>query len=334
MYTLGEAMDIFRKKEVVAAIYKEGGFSKAAKALHIAQPSLSVMVSGIEKEIGARLFDRSTNPVRLTQIGAKYLECCGNISMIEEDFMSYLNDIKGIEVGEIALGGTTLYMSNIVPDILNEYSVLHPSIHIRLYDHDTPMLISMLMSGELDIVIDNLPAEEEQLTSHVLGAEYLLIAVPRDNSVNSRMKRYAYSYRDITEGLHTKNIRPALDDFRWFRDQPFILLQDGFDTRVRCDKVFSDYGSQIEPVYELNQLSSAFGMAASGLGITVVSDTLIRHSPNWGSRMIYYAINHSEFKRDVCYYTRKHRMLSLALEEFIDISRELHPFTIDAQRPD
>ena len=62
-------MDIFRKKEIVTAIYKEGGFSKAAKALHIAQPSLSVMVSNIEKEIGARLFDRSTSPVRLTQIG-------------------------------------------------------------------------------------------------------------------------------------------------------------------------------------------------------------------------------------------------------------------------
>ena len=42
-------MDIFRKKEIVTAIYKEGGFSKAAKALHIAQPSLSVMVSNIEK---------------------------------------------------------------------------------------------------------------------------------------------------------------------------------------------------------------------------------------------------------------------------------------------
>ena len=157
-------MDIFRKKEIVTAIYKEGGFSKAAKALHIAQPSLSVMVSNIEKEIGARLFDRSTTPVRLTQIGEKYLECCGNISMIEEDFISYVNDIKGIEVGEIALGGTTLYMSNIVPDILNEYSVMHPSIHIKLYDYDTPALISMLLSGELDIVIDNLPSENGPLS--------------------------------------------------------------------------------------------------------------------------------------------------------------------------
>lgn len=325
-------MDIFRKKEIVTAIYKEGGFSKAAKALHIAQPSLSVMVSNIEKEIGARLFDRSTTPVRLTQIGEKYLECCGNISMIEEDFISYVNDIKGIEVGEIALGGTTLYMSNIVPDILNEYSVMHPSIHIKLYDYDTPALISMLLSGELDIVIDNLPSENEQLASHYLGTEYLLIAIPKSFAVNAKLEENAYTFEEITSGKHTENLHPALDYFRPLRKQPFILLQDGFDTRRRCDAVFKDYGVRIDPVYELNQLSSTFGMAASGLGITVVSDTLLRHSPNWGSHMLYYSVNHSEFIRDVCYYTRKHRMLSLALEEFIDISRALHPFTLDSGR--
>lgn len=325
-------MDIFRKKEIVTAIYKEGGFSKAAKVLHIAQPSLSVMVSNIEKEIGARLFDRSTTPVRLTQIGEKYLECCGNISMIEEDFMSYVNDIKGIEVGEIALGGTTLYMSNIVPEILNVYSGKHPSIHIGLYDHDTPSLISKLLSGELDIIIDNLPSKEDQLAAHYLGTEYLLIAIPKSFAVNAKLREHAYTYEEITAGRHTEEIHPPLDYFRPLRKQPFILLQDGFDTRRRCDAVFKDYGIRVEPVYELNQLSSAFGMAASGLGITIVSDTIIRHSPNWGSRMLYYSVSHDEFIRDVCYYTRKQRMLSLAIEEFIDISRELHPFTLDSGR--
>jgi DNA-binding transcriptional LysR family regulator len=324
-------MDLFSKREIVSGIYREGGFSKAARSLHIAQPSLSVMVSNIEKEIGARLFDRSTSPVRLTQIGEKYLECCANVSMIEEDFLNYVNDIKGIEVGKISLGGTSLYMSNIIPGILNEYSAMHPSIHIELYDHDTPTLINMLLSGELDIAIDNLPHEEDQLMSHYLGTEFMLLAVPKQFSVNDRLSRYAYTYEDITASRHTMQDRPYLDDFRRLKDQPFILLQDGFDTRVRCDKVFKDYGLSVKPLYELNQLSSAFGMAASGLGITVVSDTIVRHTPGWSSHMFYYQINHSDFTRDVCYYTRKHRMLSMAIAEFIEVSRSLHPFTLSSK---
>ena len=79
------------------------------------------MVAGIEKEIGGNLFDRSTNPVSLTPLGAKYLECAGSISMIEDDFFNYMNELQGLETGSIALGSNTLYMSNIIPDILSVY---------------------------------------------------------------------------------------------------------------------------------------------------------------------------------------------------------------------
>ena len=69
-------------------------------------------------------------------------------------------------------------------------------------------------------------------------------------------------------------------------------------------------------------------MAASGLGITVVSDTLIKYSPDWGSKMRYYAVRSPESIRDVFYYTRKHRMMSRALKEFIEISQLQQPLTL------
>lgn len=321
---------MFRKKEIIQAIYREGGFSKASKVLHIAQPSLSVMVSGIEKEIGARLFDRSTSPVRLTEIGEKYLECCNSISLIEEDFLNYVNDIKGLEMGEISLGSNTLFLSNVIPHILSEYSSLHPAIHIRLQDHDTPTLVDMLVAGELDIVIDNLPSPDSRLTPHYLGRELLLIAVPSEFSINIRLSDYSYSYEDILEGKHLSFGRSCISRLHMFRDQPFILLDKGFDTRNRCDKVFEDCGLSIRPLYEFNQLQTSFGTAASGLGITVASDTLIRNSSNWGSRMTYYTLDHREFARDVYCYTRKNRMLTRAMEEFIQISRELCPLLLSS----
>lgn len=324
-------MDIFKRKEIITEIYRSGGFSKAAKTLHIAQPSLSVMVSSIEKEIGAKLFDRSINPVRLTQVGEKYLECCENVSIIEEDFMNYVNEIKGLETGEISLGGNTLYISNIIPKILSVYDKAHPGIHVRLYDHDSPSLINMLYSGELDIAIDNLPQDDSKLDRHYLGTEYLLIAVPAEYRLNNRLSDYAYSYFDITRGLHVDKTRPYLNNLSLFRNQPFILLQEGFDTRKRCNAIFEDYRISVQSKYEFNQLSSAFGMAASGLGITIVSDTLIKYSPDWGSKMKYYAIQSPESVRDVFYYTRKNRMMSHALQEFIDISYDYQPLTLQRE---
>ena len=321
-------MDIFRKKDVITAIYKEGGFSKAAKSLHIAQPSLSVMVSGVEQEIGAQLFDRSVSPVRLTQVGEKYLECCENISLIEEDFINYLNDIQGLEIGGISIGGSALYISNVVPHILTEFSRRHPSIKIQLYDLDTPSLIRMLQSGDIDIAIDNLPQNVEKLERHYLGTEILLIAVPLDYSINEQLREYAYSYEDIIKGMHVARTRPYLESLRAFKDQPFILLQESFDTRKRCDAVFEDYGIEISAAYELNQLQSAFGMASSGLGITVISDTMVRQAEDRAGNMCYYAVGSNEFTRDVYYYTRKNRMLAKNLQEFLDISHEMRLLTL------
>ena len=321
-------MDMFKKKEIITAIYKEGGFSKAAKSLHIAQPSLSVMVSGVEQEIGAQLFDRSVSPVRLTQVGEKYIECCENISLIEEDFVNYLNDIHGMEIGGISIGGSALYISNVVPHILTEFSKRHPSIKIQLYDLDSPSLIRMLQSGDLDIAIDNLPSDVDKLERHYLGTELLLIAVPYDFSINARLQDYSYTYDDIIKGMHVARTRPFVEDMSAFRDQPFILLQESFDTRKRCDAVFEDYGLNVRVVYELNQLQSAFGMASSGLGITVISDTLVRQAEERAANMCYYAVRNPEFTRDVFYYTRKNRMLAKNLVEFLEISHEMRLLTL------
>lgn len=320
-------MDIFSKKEVIRAIHQEGGFLKAARILHIAQPSLSVMVSSIEKEIGGTLFDRSTNPVRLTPLGVKYLECAGGISMIEDDFFNYMNELQGLETGSIALGSNTLYMSNIIPAILTVYSVKHPMIHLSLYEHESRNLIDQLHSGQLELVIDNLP-DDERMERHYLGTESLLLAVPKDNDLNRKWSSHAYTHDDIAAGRHLSNSKGYLSDIRMLSDQPFILLQKGLDTRRRCDVVFEENGITVQSVYELNQLSSAFGLASSGLGLTVVSDTLIRHSLDWADKMRYYAVRSPEFTRDVYFYTMKNRLITRTIREFIDVSRELHPFSL------
>ena len=64
---------MFKNKEYVLYVEKSKSFSKAAKELYISQPSLSASIKRIEKEIGAAIFDRSTNPLSLTDIGRKYV---------------------------------------------------------------------------------------------------------------------------------------------------------------------------------------------------------------------------------------------------------------------
>ena len=65
---------MFSNMRYIYKIYKEGSFSKAAKDLYISQPSLSATLKKVEQKIGMPLFERSTNPIQLTECGKQYIK--------------------------------------------------------------------------------------------------------------------------------------------------------------------------------------------------------------------------------------------------------------------
>ena len=106
---------MFNNKEYVLAVEKYKSFSKAAKELYISQPSLSASVKRIETEIGAPLFDRSTTPLSLTEIGEKYIKCATDIANIEENFESFVSNSINMLTGEIKIGGSSMFSSFVLP---------------------------------------------------------------------------------------------------------------------------------------------------------------------------------------------------------------------------
>ncbi len=319
---------MFKKKDVIYTIYRKGGFSKAAEELHISQPSLSVMVSKVEADLGEKLFDRSSNPIKLTAVGHKYIECCESINMIEDDFQSFLSEYTGLGTGDFTLGGSNLFITNLMPHILSIYSMRHPGIHFKLVEHGSLELKKMLVAGDIDIVIENELYDDSQFDSYPIGNEYLLIAVPHNDEVNAELAANAYTAQEINSNCHVRATKPFLDNLKPFTAKPFIQMQRGYDTRNRSDHVFGEAGIELRSLFDLDQLSSTFSMAASGLGLAVVSDTIVKNSPGWAEKLLYYAVEHEAFRRKVCYYTRHDKLMTPALNELISISRELKPLTL------
>lgn len=81
---------MLRDREYVYAVYQERSFSRAAQRLFISQPALSSKVKKVEERVGAPLFDRSTNPIRLTPAGKCYVEAVEQVMGIEDELRSRL----------------------------------------------------------------------------------------------------------------------------------------------------------------------------------------------------------------------------------------------------
>lgn len=91
----------------VYEVYQEMSFSKAARNLYISQPSLSAAIKKVEHEIGCTIFDRSTNPIQITECGKAYIDSIKKIMEIEESFDNFKNDLENMKTGSISIGGTT-----------------------------------------------------------------------------------------------------------------------------------------------------------------------------------------------------------------------------------
>lgn len=311
---------MFTNKEYVLEVFKEKSFSKAAKNLYISQPSLSASIKRIETKISAPLFDRSSNPITPTEIGMQYIRNALEISKIEEGFLNYVNDNLNILKGEIKIGGSSLFSSYILPPMITRFNKMYPHTDFKIYEDKTKNLMTMLVEGDLDIVIDNAIIVDDKIDSFFYTSETILLAVPKDLSINKKLTEYQLTFDDIKENVHTKDDFPctALDAFK---DEPFILLKNENDTGKKARQLFKQHKFTPNVLFELDQQATAYNISCSGLGISFVSDTLIRKT-RAKDNVIFYKLDDKEIKRNIYFYVKNNRYLSNACRRFIDSNIE------------
>ena len=112
---------MFKNKEYILAIVREGSFSRAAEKLYISQPSLSATVKRIEEKIALPIFDRTTTPISLTEAGREYVSHALEMERLEEDFERYISDCINLSVGEVKIGGSSLFSSFMLPKMISEF---------------------------------------------------------------------------------------------------------------------------------------------------------------------------------------------------------------------
>ena len=193
---------MFRNKDYIMEIYNEGSFSKAAKTLYISQPSLSATVKRLEEKIGLPIFDRSTSPISLTEVGREYIRRAMEIEEKEHDFARFLSDFKKSLTGTVRIGGSSLFSSFMLPNMISDFNSKYPKVDFKIFENNTDELVEKLSTGQLDIVIDNAVIKNSEIGTSVCTSETILLAVPKAFEVNTKLKEYRLSTDDIKKNRH------------------------------------------------------------------------------------------------------------------------------------
>ena len=309
---------MFRLRTYIEEIVKTGSFSQAAANLYISQPSISACVKRLEQKIGEPLFDRSVTPVQLTQCGEAYLRAARQIQLAEEDFSTFLDEYRECGGGKLVIGGSNLNISYILPPLLQRFSARYPDVELELVEGSIDALQQMLWEGSVDLVMDSCDADASRFRTYYYKDENLILAAPPQLSRN--LEAYALSYEDIRNNRHRDSAVQPLPLYL-LNNVPFISLTPETDTWQRVQTICRESGFEPKIVFSLSQQTTAFNMASAGLGVTFVSDTLIKNA-NFVSDMKFFKVSDREGHRQIKVFQKLNRYTSYAVKAFLQLLEE------------
>lgn len=306
---------MFRTFEYIYEVYREQSFSRAAQKLYLSQPSLSLTIKRYENEIGVRIFDRSTAPVKLTDAGEAVMEYIQRILAAERDMQAYLEDYRELKTGNLTLGAAHMFSSYLLPQLIAMFLQTYPDIHVNIAESDFVSLQGMTLNGDVDLLIESHDFDQELFRVYPLFEEFILLAVPADDTINNGKTSCALTAADVMCNRHVDGQWPSIP-LELFCDCPFLMLEKGHDMNSRGLRFCRESGFEPNVLMYLNQLTTASSLAAQHLGVTFVSDTSVKLT-NPGEKLLYYKFTGSNVKRYINLVHKRKRYVSKAVEAFI-----------------
>jgi LysR family transcriptional activator of glutamate synthase operon len=200
-----ESMEL-RQLETFAAVARQGGFTRAAEHLRLAQSAVSAQVRALESELGVPLFARTTRRVSLTQAGELLLSRHDRIQAELAAARGDLTELTTVLRGRVTLGATAVLGPFSLPRALASFHTRYPGVDLSLQSDYIAGLLTALDAGQTDLVIgprhDDLPA---RFAVRRIAAEHLVLALPpghRPVTSLSGLRDDAFVCLPAGSGLH------------------------------------------------------------------------------------------------------------------------------------
>ena len=197
------------------AVAEYGNFTTASEKCFVTQPTLSMQVQKLEEELGVTIFNRSTKPLQVTEVGEKVLLQARKI--VEES--SRMNDViseeKGVIGGNLKVGIIPTVSSTLLPLFLNIFIKKHKNVDLKIEEYNTDTLTKKLEDNSIDCAIAATPLNNSKIIERPLFYEPFIAYVPEHHflSGNKSLKIDDLSNSDLL----------ILEDGHRFRNQVLNL---------------------------------------------------------------------------------------------------------------
>ncbi|MGW4079036.1 LysR family transcriptional regulator [Streptomyces asiaticus] len=234
----------------VVAVAETNSFTRAAERCLVVQSALSHQIARLEKELGARLFERTSRRVRLTPAGAAFLPAARQCLDAAERAAAEVAAAVGEVRGRLAVGLIPTVTAVDIPGALRDFRERYPGVRISLRVGASDELVEQVKEGALDVAFLGLPttARPRGVAAHELARDRLVAVVAPDHPLAGESRV----------------------DLRRLSSEVFVDLPAGTAGRAQSDLAFEAAGLTRDVAFEVTSADFIARLVGPGLGVAML----------------------------------------------------------------
>lgn len=286
--------------KVFFAVANAQSFSKAAKELHVSQPTISVQVKNLEQDLGVKLFQQIGKKIFLTDEGSTLHKYAKQIFHLHDEAEEAIKEYKGLTKGRLVIGASTTPGIYILPKILGQFRKKFPGIDTILEISNSQDIEQKIITNELELalcggdVIAN-PNIQAKTITH----DNLVVVVSEEHPLANQK---AINLNDIL-------------------NETFIVREPGSSTRIALEHRLQQLGRKIKISMQFGSLEAIKQAVAANLGVSILSQFVIDQEVCAGQLHVVH-IPELEIKRDIKVVFHKDKKLSAPTNAFLRLLKE------------
>jgi LysR family carnitine catabolism transcriptional activator len=236
-------MDV-RQIEYVLAVADEGAFTRAAHAVHVAQPSLSQAVRALEAELGAELFWRLGRRVALTPAGETFVASARRVVRDMASVRAAVEAVTELRAGHLDVVSLPTLVVEPLARLIGAFRTAHPGVTVRVVEPDDAAAVpALVLDGRCEIGLAELPSAVG-VEARPLGVQDLLAVCPPGTSLKGRRRL----------------------PVRRLADMALVATPAGTSTRNLVDRVLASEAIEPQIAVETEQREAILPLVLAGAG--------------------------------------------------------------------
>ncbi|MDO9276953.1 MAG: LysR substrate-binding domain-containing protein [Polaromonas sp.] len=289
-----------RQLRAAVGVAQHGSFRRAAEAVHLSQPALSLAISELEDALGVTLFDRTSRSVAVTEVGAFFVQ--GAIRVLS-DFDQLLHDVSDVAQsrrGEVVVSCVSSIAGRIMPMALQNCAERYPQVDVTVHDDVAQQVLLAVRTREADFGITIAPGElAEGMVFEPLHEDRFHLVCQRNHPL---AKRRWVAWSEI-DGESLISLSTNSGTHQMIHDE---LVRQNIQTARRT------------PV---SHLSTVHGMLEAGFGVAILP--VIALPVPGHPTLLTLPLVQPEMSRSIGVYYRRDRSFSPAAKAFLDVVRSV-----------